>query len=159
MQCWLTSSCLLAGRPSCFFTLPPPLVTHLTPLQKQESISVTAGVAAPTDLTGQMAAALVAGTLALRSFGSMSNADAAETLRIAIRLYGVTMSTKGVLIHNRNLWKSDSFYDDRLWAVRFPPRRPLLGSRSRCWAVHRVHRAVLCGLVATFLPGRAIPLF
>jgi hypothetical protein len=88
-------------------------------VQDIQKVSITAGISSPTDLAGQMAAALVAGTLALQRGGRASSKAAAAALGVAGRIYNVTVSTSGVVEHDRALWRSDSFYDDRLWAVRF----------------------------------------
>ena len=88
----------------------------LTQVQVRQDVLVTAGVASPADLTGQMAAALVAGSLAMRA--NQRNANFNNIMAVAKRLYNVTMSTEGVVEHPRTLWQSDSFYDDRAWAVR-----------------------------------------
>jgi hypothetical protein len=90
-------------------------------VQKRQNVLVTAGISAPADLTGQMAAGLVAGTMALHAHNRVSDLDMAGALATARRLYNVTVATRGVLKHDRALWRSDSFYDDRLWAVRMLP--------------------------------------
>jgi hypothetical protein len=94
--------------------------------QEAQPIQLSAGVEQPTDLTGQMTAALVGGSLALYSYGRMSGPEVAENMVIAKRLFNVTMETEGVLKHYRSLWTSDSFYDDQLWAVcpMLPPLAP-----------------------------------
>ena len=81
-----------------------------------------AGLSSPTDLTGQMTAALVSGTMALHQNGRYQGQDkqVAENLAVAERLYNVTLKVDGVLEHDRELWRDDSFYDDRMWAVRAP---------------------------------------
>ena len=87
-------------------------------LQTREQILYTGGIAAPIDLTGQMTAGIVSSTMLLHQHGMLKNKEVKANLAIAERLYNVTMEIKGVLEHNRKLWHSDSFYDDRLWAVR-----------------------------------------
>jgi hypothetical protein len=83
-----------------------------------QKILYTGGVAAPVDLTGQMTAAIVSSTMLLQQRGWLANAEVEENMKVARALYNVTMSVKGVLEHNRQYWRSESFYDDRLWAVR-----------------------------------------
>ena len=96
-------------------------------LQDPQDITVTAGTAHPTDLTGQMAAGLVSSAMALFCCQTDANGEcsclidqaaAFKALNVAERLYNVTMNTRGVATHPRELWKSDSFFDDRAWAVR-----------------------------------------
>jgi hypothetical protein len=89
-------------------------------VQTEEQIFYTGGVAAPIDLTGQMAAGIVSATMLLHKHGRLPNKDVTANMDIARELYNVTMTIKGVLEHPREFWHSDSFYDDRLWAVRLP---------------------------------------
>lgn len=90
----------------------------------------TGGVAAPIDLTGQMTAGIVAGTMLLHKHGRLPEADVSANMVIARDLFNVTMTIKGVLEHPREFWHSDSFYDDRLWAVR---------SHSECLQTPTLH--------------------
>lgn len=86
-------------------------------MQKPEPVFVTAGVEQPTDLTAHMAAGIVASTLALHRYGRLSRIEALANVAGVRGLYNVTAETGGVLKHYRSLWRSDSFYDDKLWAV------------------------------------------
>lgn len=88
---------------------------------KNQDIQVTAGIAQPTDLTGQMVAALVSGAMVLGRNGELSSEMAKQLPSVIKNLYWVTMNTMGVVEHPRTLWTSDSFYDDRAWAVRSLP--------------------------------------
>jgi hypothetical protein len=83
-------------------------------------VRLTAGIEEPTDLTAQMTAAVVSASLALHYYGRISRSEANANLAIAARLYKVTMASEGVLKHYPSLWRSDSMYDDQLWAVRHP---------------------------------------
>jgi hypothetical protein len=107
--------------------LGPAIDGERLPVQTPQPVYTTAGIAQPADLTGQMAAALVAGSLALQKFGQVSNEQIANVMKPAVRLYNVTMTTKGVVEHPRDLWQSNSFYDDRAWAVR-----PLVALAGAC---------------------------
>ena len=89
-------------------------------MQEAQPVLLTAGIEEPTDLVGQMTAAVVSSTLALHKYGRISRTEASDNMALAIDLYNVTMDTMGVLKHYRSLWDSDSFYDDQLWAVRTP---------------------------------------
>lgn len=64
-----------------------------------------------------MTAGVVSATMLLHQHGLLENEEVSANMEIAVVLYNVTMSIKGVLEHNRAFWHSDSFYDDRLWAV------------------------------------------
>jgi hypothetical protein len=88
-------------------------------VQTQERIFYTGGVAAPIDLTGQMTAGIVSATMLLHQHGRLPNKDVSANMEIARSLFNVTMTIKGVMEHPRQFWHSDSFYDDRLWAVSF----------------------------------------
>jgi hypothetical protein len=88
-------------------------------LQEKQQVYVTAGIEEPTDLTGQMTAAVVAATMALEHYGWITKGEILDNFQVARRLYNVTYETQGgVLKHYRSLWTSDSYWDDRLWAVR-----------------------------------------
>lgn len=87
-------------------------------MQTQQQVLYTAGIAGPSDLTGQMTGAIVASTMLLHQRGRLQNAEVKANLAVAERLYNVTMELMGVLDHPRARWHSDSFFDDRLWAVR-----------------------------------------
>jgi hypothetical protein len=97
-------------------------------MQTQQNVKYTAGLSEPIDLTGQMSAALIAGTLALHKNGRYQGREdiVEEHMRIAYRLYNVTVDNEsqggrkraGVVEHDRRLWQDDSFHDDRMWAVR-----------------------------------------
>lgn len=89
-------------------------------MQEREQTFVTAAIEEPTDLVAQMTAAIVSATMALHNYGWITSADLLDNFKLAKRLYNVTMETRGVVKHYRSLWTSDSFYDDRLWAVRAP---------------------------------------
>ena len=98
---------------------------------------ITAGIEQPTDLTAHMVAGIVAASLALHEYGRISRIDAVENVRFVQDLYNVTMDTDGVLKHYRSLWRSDSFYDDKLWAVCtfspfLVPRKFLLAFPGEC---------------------------
>lgn len=67
-----------------------------------------------------MTAGIVSATMLLHKHGRLANEDVSANMVIARELFNVTMTIKGVLEHNRLFWTSDSFYDDRLWAVCFP---------------------------------------
>ena len=103
-------------------------------VQSPEQVYVTAGVEQPTDLTAHMTAGIVSSTLALHRYGRLSRVEALANIDGVKPLYNVTVDTTGVLKHYRSLWRSDSFYDDKLWAVRccrlLPLPRPL-----RPWTV------------------------
>jgi hypothetical protein len=88
-------------------------------MQTEEKIFYTGGVAAPIDLTGQMTAGIVSATMLLHKHGRLANKEVSANMEIARSLFNVTMTLKGVLEHPRQYWHSDSFYDDRLWAVSF----------------------------------------
>ena len=92
-------------------------------MQTREPTFVTAAIEEPTDLTAQMTAAIISSTMALHNYGWITTADLLDNFKLAKRLYNVTLETKGVVKHYRSLWTSDSFYDDRLWAVRCPHAR------------------------------------
>lgn len=87
-------------------------------MQKPEPVFVTAGIEQPTDLTAHMTAGIVSSTLALHRYGRLSRVEALRNIDGVKGLYNVTVDTAGVLKHYRSLWRSDSFYDDKLWAVR-----------------------------------------
>jgi hypothetical protein len=95
-------------------------------LQEKQQVYVTAGIEEPTDLTAQMTAGIVAATMALAQYGWMESKGAIlDNFQVARRLYNVTYETQGgVLKHYRSLWTSDSYWDDRLWAVRSLHRTP-----------------------------------
>lgn len=107
-------------------------------VQKPEPVFVTAGVEQPTDLTAHMTAGIVASTLALHRYGRLSRVEARKNIAGVRGLYNVTSETGGVLKHYRSLWRSDSFYDDKLWAVRCPNNQPGWLSTTAC-------RSRLCG--------------
>lgn len=86
-------------------------------LQGPQPVYITAGIEQPTDLTAHMVAGIVSASLALHEFGRISRVEATENIEFVKDMYNVTMETAGVLKHYRSLWRSDSFYDDKLWAV------------------------------------------
>jgi hypothetical protein len=86
-------------------------------VQDPQPVYVTAGIEQPTDLTAHMTAGIVAASMALHEYGRISFVDAQKNIKRVQDLYNVTVITEGVLKHYRSLWTSDSFYDDKLWAV------------------------------------------
>ena len=99
-------------------TRTPPRPLTRARMQKPEPVFVTAGIEQPTDLTAHMTAGIVSSTLALHRYGRLSRVEALRNIDGVKGLYNVTVDTAGVLKHYRSLWRSDSFYDDKLWAVR-----------------------------------------
>lgn len=87
-------------------------------LQGPQPVYITAGIEQPSDLTAHMVAGIVSAALALHEYGRISRIEAVENVNFVRDMYNVTMDTAGVLKHYRSLWRSDSFYDDKLWAVR-----------------------------------------
>jgi hypothetical protein len=138
-------------------------------MQTRQNIKYTAGLSEPIDLTGQMSAALIAGTLALHKNGRYQGREdiVEEHMRIAYRLYNVTVDNEsqggrkraGVVEHDRRLWQDDSFHDDRMWAVR--PYSACQCSMPVCTPLHariyhRFLRTFLCGTpVAGYLSWSA----
>jgi hypothetical protein len=88
-------------------------------------VYVTAGIEQPTDLVGHMVAGIVAAALALHKYGRISRVEAVANIEFVKPMYNVTMETEGVLKHYRSLWRSDSFYDDKLWAASWMYRASL----------------------------------
>ena len=86
-------------------------------MQGPQPVYITAGIEQPTDLVAHMVAGIVSASLALHEYGRISRIEAIDNVKFVQDMYNVTMDTAGVLKHYRSLWRSDSFYDDKLWAV------------------------------------------
>lgn len=111
-------------------------------MQGPQPVYITAGIEQPTDLTAHMVAGIVSASLALHEYGRISRIDAVDNIKFVRDMYNVTIDTAGVLKHYRSLWRSDSFYDDKLWAVcavsTLVSLQPLLWSVHLSFAVERL---------------------
>ena len=92
-----------------------------------------------------MAAALLAGTLALHKHNQMNDSEAGLALTSADRLYSVTMAPGDVLPENATFWTHRTFLDDRLWAVRFS-LSPAIAFEQQCVIDHFASMLSLPGL-------------